>query len=127
MEENRCLPGVAKLRLEVVHCGSMPFANTQQRDMHFARHGHEFGAADALQYEQLADAFMIMPLAITMRECIRPNGTDRVRINVANKHFGVGVVSSNVIQTYYIVPLRKLIRRGGVAQFFQYECGRTDL
>ena len=105
----------------------MPFANAEERSLHFARHGHEFAASDALQYEGMADAFMAAPMTITTRECIRPNQTHRVRLNVANKHFGVAVVQSEIILTYYIVPLHKVIRRGGIATFFTYECSRTDL
>jgi hypothetical protein len=105
----------------------MPFANNLERDLHFERHGPALGAKSAIEYEVMADTFMTRPLTLTMRECIRPNQTDRVRINVANHHFGVGVVASAVIQTYYIAPLHRVIRRGGIAQFFDYECKRTDL
>jgi hypothetical protein len=105
----------------------MPFANDEERDLHYKRHGHEFGAANALQYEGMADAFLSGPLTITMRECIRPNGTDRVRINIANKHFGVGVVHSQIVQTFFIVPLHKVIRRGNIVEFYNFECQRTDL
>lgn len=105
----------------------MPFANADERAMHFQRHGREFGAGTELEYEQMADAFMISPLTLTMRECIRPNRTDRVRINIANNHFGVGVVASAVIRTFYVVPLHKVIRRGGIVALFNYECARTDI
>jgi hypothetical protein len=36
----------------------MPFLNKWERDIHFAKHGHEFGAADAADYERMADVFM---------------------------------------------------------------------
>lgn len=36
----------------------MPFANADLRAIHFGRHGHEFGAANELQYEQMADGFL---------------------------------------------------------------------
>ncbi len=70
---------------------------------------------------------MVAPMTIAMRECVRPNGTDRVRMNLTNKHFAVAVVASTIIQTFYIVPLHKLIRRGGPVPFFNYECARTDI
>ena len=105
----------------------MPFANAQELAMHFERHGHEFGATTEVQYEMMADAFMVAPMTITTRECVRPNGTHRVRLNVANKHFGVAVVAAGIILTFYIVPLHKIIRRGGIANFFVYECARTDI
>lgn len=46
----------------------MPFADANQRAIHFARHGHEFGAADELQYEQMGDGFLAGPITISMRE-----------------------------------------------------------
>jgi len=105
----------------------MPFANAEERSTHFARHGHEFGASSEVQKEGMADAFMAAPMTITTRECVRPNQTHRVRLNIANKHFGVAVVQSEIILTFYVVPLHKLIRRGGVANFFVYECARTNI
>jgi len=105
----------------------MPFANAFERDIHFKKHGSDFGAATEIQYEQMADAFMTAPLTLTMRQCVRPNGTDRVRINIANKHFGVGAVASAIIQTYYIVPFHRYVRRNGIVGFFNYECARTDI
>ncbi len=104
----------------------MPFANADERAMHFERHGHEFGAVDEVQYERMADAFMVGPMTITTRECVRPNRTHRVRLNYVNKHFGVAVVNGEIVLTYYIVPLHKIIRRGGIAAVFAYECGRNE-
>lgn len=95
--------------------------------MHFEKHGHEFGATSAVEYETMAEAFMVAPMTLTMRECIRPNGTHRLRLNIFNKHFGVGVVQSTIVMTFYIVPLHQLIRRGGPGAFFEHECARTDL
>jgi hypothetical protein len=82
----------------------MPFANPIERAIHFQKHGHEFGAGSETEYENLADVFMTGPLVLTMRECIRPNGNDRVRVNIANNHFAVGVVQSDIVKTYFIVP-----------------------
>lgn len=105
----------------------MPFANPFQRAIHFQKHGHEFAASSAIEYEQMADAFMTSPLLLTMRECIRPGGSDRVRINIANKHFGVAIVSSSVIKTFYIIPVHQILRRGDVTSFFSYECARINV
>jgi hypothetical protein len=105
----------------------MPFASAFERAIHFKKHGHEFGAATELQYEQMADTFMVAPMALTVRECVRPNGTDRLRINIANHHFGVAVVATTIILTYYIVPLHQITRRDGIVGFFEYECARTDV
>jgi hypothetical protein len=69
---------------------------------------------------------MTMALAIAMRECFRPNGVDRLRINLANKHFGVGIVATATVRTFYIVPLHHIVRRKGIAPFFESECQRVD-
>jgi len=105
----------------------MPFSNPDERAIHFKRHGHEFAASSEIEYEQMADAFMTAPLVLTMRECSRLNGADRIRINIANSHFGVAVIASAVIRTFYVVPIHKVIRRGGIVGFFNYECARTDI
>lgn len=106
----------------------MPFASPDERAIHFARHGHEFGAANEVEYEQMADGFMSQPLTIGMRECTRPNGRDRIRIFLVNAHFGVAVVASTVVRTFYVVPTHQIIRRGGTTlSFFTYECARTDI
>lgn len=105
----------------------MPFASPNERAIHFAKHGHEFGAATEIDYENLADAFMGGPLTLTMRECTRQNGTDRLRVNIANDHFGVAVVARNIVVTYYIVPFHRKHRCGGIVGFFTFECARTDV
>src|SRR6266850_2279516 len=100
----------------------MPFADADRRAIHFAKYGHQFGAADELQYEQMADGFLAGAMTISMRECVRANRTDRIRVNLANNHFGVAVVACDVIRTYYIVPAHQIIRRTGtVTKFFKYE------
>jgi len=105
----------------------MPFADANQRAIHFAKHGHEFGAADELQYEQMADGFLYGAMTISMRECVRPSGTHRLRVNIVNNYFGVAVVACAIIKTYYIVPTHQIVRRKGtVIKFFKYECARTD-
>jgi hypothetical protein len=102
----------------------MPFASPDERAIHYKKHGLKFGAADELQYEQMADAFMTAVLTLTMRECVRPGGIDRLRVNIANKHFGVGIVQTTTIRTFYIVPIHSINAHGGIAGYFTYQCGR---
>jgi hypothetical protein len=104
----------------------MPFANAHERSIHFAKHGHEFGASTELDYERMADAFMNRPMTMTMRECIRPNGTRRLRVGLANDHFGAAVVASNTLITYYVLPFHRKHRCGGIVPFFAHECSRND-
>jgi hypothetical protein len=75
----------------------MPFANAEERSLHFKKHGHEFGATDEVEYEGMADAFMGGPMSITTRECVRPSGNHRVRVNIVHKHFGVAVVNRGIV------------------------------
>ena len=105
----------------------MPFSTAEERAIHFQKHGHEFQAATEVEYEQMADLFMTRAMNITMRECIRPNRTDRLRFDISNDHFGVAIVQTTTLKTYYIVPFFKIYRRGGKANFFAYECARTDV
>jgi len=105
----------------------MPFSSAFERAIHFKKHGQEFGATTELQYEKIADTFMVAPLALAMRECFRQNGIDRVRVNIANRHFGIAVVATTIIKTYYVVPVHQIVLRGGIVGYFNHECARTDL
>ena len=105
----------------------MPFATEYERAIHFAKHGHEFGDPTEIDYERRADEFMTGPRNLTTRECVRRNGTDRLRLNIANLHFGVAVVAKPIVVTHHIVPQGKIRRRGGIISYFKYECTRTDV
>lgn len=105
----------------------MPFASAEERDIHFKKYGYQFGAATAVEYEEKADAFMAKPMNITLRECIRPNGKDRIRFDVSNDHFGVGIVATTTVRTYHIIQFFRIYRHGGKQKFFEYECARTEL
>jgi len=75
----------------------MPFANPLSRAIHFAKHGHKFGATTEFEYEKMADAFMAAPLRAGLYECVNPTGThDRIRLDGANRHFGVAYKWSDV-------------------------------
>ena len=107
----------------------MPFSTAEERAIHFQKHGGGVGAATELAYEAMADAFMAGAMTLVMRECIRPNGTDRVRMNIANRHLAVAIVVSGVLKTYYVVALHSINGHGhgSVTAYFNYECTRTDL
>ena len=105
----------------------MPFSSAEERAIHFQKHGHEFGATTEIQYEEMADAFMARAMNITMRECIRPNGIDRLRFDISNDNFGVAIVHTATLKTFYIVSFFKIHRRGGRLRFFAHECARTDV
>jgi filamentous hemagglutinin len=66
---------------------------------HYARHGADFGATSAVQYEQAADAFLNGPRGAGVLEKVRTNG-DIVRYDPATQAFGV-VKPDGTIRTYY--------------------------
>lgn len=47
--------------------------------------------------------------------------TRRLRVNIANDHFGVAVAVANVVVTYYVVLFHRKHSRGGIVPFFAYE------
>lgn len=50
--------GIAQFRIEVIRFCAVPFdpSDPDRLREHFADHGHEFMAADAQEYEAMADA-----------------------------------------------------------------------
>ena len=104
----------------------MPFASVWERDIHYARHGHEFGAANPSAYEQLADDFMYGPMAATMRECTRPQGLDRIRFDFASYHEAVARIAPAFLKTFFIVRNKTVARHGGPAGYFAWDCGRVE-
>jgi hypothetical protein len=114
--------------VETLATAVMPFANLFERDLHFTKHGHKFGAVDAPEYERMADAFMYGPMDDDTNECIRPEGIDRVRFGFVTHYEGIAcrVPAPEVIRTFYPVRLTTIARRGGEASYFTFECNRRS-
>jgi len=102
----------------------MPFPDALERDIHFAKHGHEFGAVDAMHYERMADTFMFGPMAIEVNECIRPLGGDRLRFGFITYRFGAVCAAPEFIRTFHIVGLRAILSHRDPAGYFAWQCGR---
>ena len=66
---------------------------------HFERHGGDFGARTAAEYEQMADRFLTGPRPEGVLERVRPNG-DVVRFDPSTDAFGV-VSQDGTIRTFY--------------------------
>lgn len=111
------------------------FLNQKQLLRHFEQHGTDFGASNAQEYEQMADAFLGAPLSSTVHECRRRDG-DRIRYNPMSQEYGV-LGHDEMIRTYYKpvpcidVPfdIRSDVARAGKChgyannfQYFQQEC-----
>lgn len=75
------------------------FADQAKLDDHFARHGRDFGAKNALEYQAQADNFLTASKPAGVLEKSRPNG-DVVRYNPGTHEFGV-VSKGGSIRTYY--------------------------
>lgn len=96
----------------------MPFKHRYDLQRHFVRHGDEFGATTADEYERLADAFVTGPLREGALECTR-NG-DLVRFDPRTCEFGV-LTRDGQIATFMII--RKLPgSRQTPLQYFQSNC-----
>jgi YD repeat-containing protein len=75
------------------------FSTDSQLQDHFARHGSDFGATTATDYEQQANNFLNSPAGNGVLQKVRANG-DIVRYNPVTDEFGVAK-SNGVIRTYY--------------------------
>jgi hypothetical protein len=98
-----------------------------KRDIHFHRHGHEFGAVDAAAYERMADEFMFGEMGRYTRQCRRPNLGERLRFDTWNRRFGCASVEPEFLRTFYIVPQGRVNAKGGEMAYFGWECGRINV
>jgi pyocin large subunit-like protein len=113
------------------------FVNQIQLNRHFVEHGADFGASNAQEYEEAADAFLAGTMHVTTRECTRTKG-DIIRYDQQTQAYGI-LDSRGIIRTYFKpVPCstisasaRHAIRLSGRCHqyrdnflYFQSECGR---
>jgi hypothetical protein len=98
-----------------------------KRDIHFQKHGHHFGVADAAEYERLADEFMFGQMGQHTRQCHRPNRGSRLRFDTWNRRFGgAAPAPPEFVKTFYIVAQGHVDYHGGEMQYFGWECGRIN-
>jgi filamentous hemagglutinin len=76
------------------------FADTSKLEDHANRHGSDFGASTAAEYEQQANTFTNGPLGHGVLEKTRPNG-DIIRYNDVTGEFGIAQ-PDGTIRTYYL-------------------------
>lgn len=82
------------------------FYGLPQLNNHFQRHGADFGAATAAEYELLASTFLTSPILAPTLEHTRSRG-DLVRFNTVSDHFGT--MRGGVIRTFFVpVPCATL-------------------
>lgn len=75
------------------------FFDPKERERRFISHGSDFGALDAAEYEQIADAFLGEPKPPHVAECVRKLG-DVLRFDPATDTFGV-LDASGLIRTFF--------------------------
>ena len=75
------------------------FGNQSRLEDHYERHGADFGATDAVDYERRADGFLTGQRNSDTLERVRENG-DVVRYNPNTDEFGV-VSKDGVLRTYF--------------------------
>lgn len=104
----------------------LPFSDKTELELHFLKHGHKFGLVPGQEadYERMADHFMFGVMTITMQECLRPSGVDRLRLDSAKVYFGVACTVPAFVRTFYPPEATTLACHGGPFGFFRYECGR---
>ncbi|MFA7238004.1 MAG: RHS repeat-associated core domain-containing protein [Phycisphaeraceae bacterium] len=90
---------VAKACPTAVKGTGAKFADNAKLDDHFQRHGADFGAKTAAEYQGKADTFLTGSRGQGVLEKVRPNG-DVIRYNPATEEFGV-VSKNGAIRTYY--------------------------
>lgn len=97
-----------------------------ERDLHFTKHGHKFGAADASEYERMADEFMFGAQPVDARDCMRPNYGDRVRFGFVSHLEGVArrIPAPECVRTFFPAKRTTIARHGGEAGYFRFECDR---
>ncbi len=83
---------------------AVPFKHRYSLERHFVRHGHEFHAASADEYERLAEAFMMEQLRAGALECRRTNG-DLVRFDPRTNEFGVLSAAGHIATFMIVQPL----------------------
>lgn len=107
----------------------MPFCNTYERDIHFLRHGSEFSATNAEQYERMADAFAFGVMGNDTRECVRRNMIDGIRFDFSSHDFSVCRLAPGApcIRTFYVVRNATVANHIDEAGYFAFECNRINL
>lgn len=104
---------------------TVPFPSATQRAIHFAKHGHKFGAVDEFDYERMADVFMGLPLHPNIHECYRAFGTfDRIRLDALTRYFGVAY-NGMILRTFHTRSVAEIAARGGPQGFVLYKCSEA--
>jgi filamentous hemagglutinin len=97
---------------------AVPFKHRYDLQRHFVRHGEEFGAGSADEYERQADIFMIGPLRDGALECTRDG--DLVRFDPRTDEFGVLTRDGHIATFMILRPLPS--DRQTALEYFKSNC-----
>lgn len=100
----------------------MPFASPNERADHFRRHGTDFGAQNEIDYEAMAERFLLGPKSATCLDYTRGMG-DLVRFDLATDEFGV-LGAMGEIRTYFKPVPGVTHRRATNLLYFRATCKR---
>ena len=75
------------------------FADYNRRLTHYGDHAKDFGAANDIQYERMADVFLGSPAPVGAFECYRPGG-DLIRYDPTTNELGI-LAPTGIIHSYY--------------------------
>jgi pyocin large subunit-like protein len=97
------------------------FKDEVEWEMHFDKHGAEFGAATKEEYLALADEFLGAPLDQNTRDCIRARDGAKVRVNTVTEAIGI-LRRNGTIATYYSKRNRNKRLYPSVIDYWQEVC-----
>ena len=103
----------------------VPFRDAKQLSLHFRKHGYKFGVATAAEYERMADAFMFGRMNADTRECHRPGGRRRCRLDFVVANFGVANNAPAFLLSFYPPSVSMVAKHGGFSGFFVFECAKN--
>jgi pyocin large subunit-like protein len=75
------------------------FESVAQLNRHFGEHGHDFGASNPTEYEEMADIFLGGDKPEATHECARPGGA-KLRYDPNSEAFGA-LDGAGIIRTYF--------------------------
>jgi pyocin large subunit-like protein len=75
------------------------FESVEQLKLHFRKHGDDFRASNANDYEQMADGFLGADKQEGVHECVRPCGA-KLRYDPSSEAYGV-LDAQDIIRTYF--------------------------
>ena len=89
---------------------------------HLKRHGSDFGAKTADEYEKMAREFLNEPLGASVQECVRRGNGDTIRFDTVTEAFAI-MRSDSIIKSFYKPEVSWHGYRTNLL-YFQAECAK---